>query len=253
MDTAGVERVDFNALGGADLVTVNDLTATDVNELVLDLAATFGGGTGDGQADRVVVNATDGNDAIDVSGDAGEVKVNGLAPTIRILHSRRPAGGSRSTPARAQTRSIHQPGRRCDQLFVDSVLVPREPARRRAGPPSWGPMGCSRELLGLAKPRRNVDDLTERTLMKRKMTLLPAAAAPRRSHWCRRLISLAAAHLFLRAHGLATATTDRMARQARPRQALAAKMTAAAEAAGCASGGRRARCVIAEPRPGRRG
>ena len=26
MDTAGVERVDFNALGGADLVTVNDLT-----------------------------------------------------------------------------------------------------------------------------------------------------------------------------------------------------------------------------------
>ena len=33
MDTAGVERVDFKALGGADLVTVNDLTATDVNEL----------------------------------------------------------------------------------------------------------------------------------------------------------------------------------------------------------------------------
>ena len=32
MDTAGVERVDFNALGGADLVTVNDLTGTDVNE-----------------------------------------------------------------------------------------------------------------------------------------------------------------------------------------------------------------------------
>src|SRR6266700_102429 len=30
MDTAGVERVDFNALGGADSVTVNDLTGTDV-------------------------------------------------------------------------------------------------------------------------------------------------------------------------------------------------------------------------------
>ena len=26
MDTRGVERVDFNALGGADTVTVNDLT-----------------------------------------------------------------------------------------------------------------------------------------------------------------------------------------------------------------------------------
>src|SRR6266542_5746638 len=31
MDTAGVERVNFNALGGADLVTVNDLSGTDVN------------------------------------------------------------------------------------------------------------------------------------------------------------------------------------------------------------------------------
>ena len=30
MDTAGVERVDFNALGGADLATVNDLSGTDV-------------------------------------------------------------------------------------------------------------------------------------------------------------------------------------------------------------------------------
>ena len=30
MDTAGVERVDFNALGGADIVTVNDLTGTGV-------------------------------------------------------------------------------------------------------------------------------------------------------------------------------------------------------------------------------
>ncbi len=30
MDTAGVETVDFNALGGADTVTVDDLTGTDV-------------------------------------------------------------------------------------------------------------------------------------------------------------------------------------------------------------------------------
>src|SRR5207237_34745 len=38
MDTAGVERVDFNALGGADLVTVNDLTGTDVSDVNVDLA-----------------------------------------------------------------------------------------------------------------------------------------------------------------------------------------------------------------------
>jgi len=87
MDTAGVERVDFTALGGADLVTVNDLSGTDVTDVRLDLAATLGGATGDGQADRVVVNATDGEDAINVQGDAEVLKVSGLAASISILHA----------------------------------------------------------------------------------------------------------------------------------------------------------------------
>jgi predicted lipoprotein with Yx(FWY)xxD motif len=86
MDTAGVERVDFNALGDADLVTVNDLRGTDVSALNLDLAGSLGGATGDGAADRVVVNGTAGNDVIDVSGDASEVKVSGLVPTLAIFH-----------------------------------------------------------------------------------------------------------------------------------------------------------------------
>ena len=38
MDTNGVETVDFNALGGADIVTVDDLTGTDVNAVNVDLA-----------------------------------------------------------------------------------------------------------------------------------------------------------------------------------------------------------------------
>jgi Ca2+-binding RTX toxin-like protein len=87
MDTAGVERVDFNALGGADVVTVNDLSGTDVSRVDVDLAGTLGGAVGDGQADRVIVNGTNGNDAIDVSGDAQAVKVSGLAATTEILHS----------------------------------------------------------------------------------------------------------------------------------------------------------------------
>ena len=52
MDTAGVERVDFNALGGADLITINDLSGTDVRNVNVDLAGTFGGATGDGQPDQ---------------------------------------------------------------------------------------------------------------------------------------------------------------------------------------------------------
>jgi Ca2+-binding RTX toxin-like protein len=87
MDTRGVERVDVPALGGADTITVNDLTATDVSAVNADLAGTLGGASGDGQPDRVVVNGTEGNDTIDVSGDAGGVKVSGLAATIGILHA----------------------------------------------------------------------------------------------------------------------------------------------------------------------
>jgi Ca2+-binding RTX toxin-like protein len=86
MDTAGVERVDFNALGGADLVTVNDLSGTDVGNVNIDLAGTLGGSNGDAAADRVVVNGTTGDDTIRVDGDAGAAKVSGLAATVNVLH-----------------------------------------------------------------------------------------------------------------------------------------------------------------------
>jgi RTX calcium-binding nonapeptide repeat (4 copies) len=86
MDTDGVETVDFNALGGADLVTVNDLSGTDVSNVNVDLAGALGGATGDTAADRVVLNGTNGDDRIHVSGDAGAVKVSGLASTVNVLH-----------------------------------------------------------------------------------------------------------------------------------------------------------------------
>jgi hypothetical protein len=37
-----VESIDFNALGGADTIVVNDLTGTDVVEVNLNLAAVGG-------------------------------------------------------------------------------------------------------------------------------------------------------------------------------------------------------------------
>src|SRR5204862_8080103 len=86
MDTHGVENVDFNALGGADQVTANDLTGTDVTSVHVDLANTLGGTTGDGQADRVIVNGTNGNDTVDVTGDASGMKTSGLAATVAVLH-----------------------------------------------------------------------------------------------------------------------------------------------------------------------
>ncbi len=42
MDTNDVETVDFRALGGADTVTVNDLTGTDVQLVKTDLACNAG-------------------------------------------------------------------------------------------------------------------------------------------------------------------------------------------------------------------
>jgi len=85
MDTAGVEQIDFEALAGADLVTVNDLTGTDLRTLQLDLDGAAPGG-GDGEPDRVVLNGTNGDDAIRVFGDAQGVNVKGLAPFVEILH-----------------------------------------------------------------------------------------------------------------------------------------------------------------------
>jgi len=125
MDTAGVEGVDFNALGGADTVTVNDLTATDVTQLRVSLAAALGGVTGDGAADRVVVNATDGNDAVDVSGSSEAMKVSGLAPTIRILHTE-VANDRLDINTLAGTDTVETAGLAAGaiQLFVDNVPAP---------------------------------------------------------------------------------------------------------------------------------
>src|SRR5512133_735293 len=86
MDTAGVERVDLNALGGADLVTVNDLSGTDVGSLNVDLAGSLGGTTGDAAVDRVVVNGTNGNDAVKIGGDTSGVTVSGLRAQVAIQH-----------------------------------------------------------------------------------------------------------------------------------------------------------------------
>jgi hypothetical protein len=89
MDTHGVEQVDFNALGGSDLVTVNDLAGTDVAGVLVDLAGALGGTSADGVADRVIVNGTDGDDAFKVDGDANGIRerATGLGAPVEIRHA----------------------------------------------------------------------------------------------------------------------------------------------------------------------
>jgi Ca2+-binding RTX toxin-like protein len=82
IDLNDVETITFNAAGGADNITIGDLSGTNVAEVNLNLAATTGGG--DGQADTVTIQGTDGDDVITVSGDANGVSVHGLSAVVNI-------------------------------------------------------------------------------------------------------------------------------------------------------------------------
>jgi len=80
MDVDDTERVDLRALGGIDNTVVNDLSATDVKNLLLDLAT-------DAAVDTTTVNGTGGNDTIAIAPNAGAVDVTGLAAAVQIKGS----------------------------------------------------------------------------------------------------------------------------------------------------------------------
>jgi Ca2+-binding RTX toxin-like protein len=84
MDLKSVETIDVNALGGADTITVEDLSKTDVKHVAIDLAATPGSGVSDGSADTIVINATNGDDVINITESNGVVTVSGLATDVTI-------------------------------------------------------------------------------------------------------------------------------------------------------------------------
>jgi hypothetical protein len=87
MDVDGTERVDLRALGGQDATVVNDLTGTDVTKFDIDLAPAIGATTGDGLADAITVNGTNGPDDVGVAANGGVVDVTGLFTAIGISHS----------------------------------------------------------------------------------------------------------------------------------------------------------------------
>ena len=100
MDLNGVEGINLNALGGADTITVNDLTGTDLTQLNLDLAGVPGSGIGDGQADTVIVNGTNADDTVDVTGAGSSFAVAGLPASVAVSRFRRLPGLARPQHAR---------------------------------------------------------------------------------------------------------------------------------------------------------
>ena len=105
MNLTGIERIEIAALDGQDRITVNDLTHTDVRDVVVDLAGAANPNAGDGQADTVIVNGGAGGRADHRGIDRrSAVVVSGLfAKTTDRPHRCRPR------PARDQRRRWRRP------------------------------------------------------------------------------------------------------------------------------------------------
>jgi hypothetical protein len=80
MDLNEVEKVTVNALGGADTITINDPTGTDITEIDINLGV---GGVGDGANDIIVINDDD-DDFTVVDHGNGDFSILGLSATINI-------------------------------------------------------------------------------------------------------------------------------------------------------------------------
>ena len=84
MDLNGIDTLNLNTLGSADTVTVGDLTGTDLRHANVDLSGTPGSGTGDGAADTVTVDGTDGPDNVKVGSNNDDVLVSGLYTAVDV-------------------------------------------------------------------------------------------------------------------------------------------------------------------------
>jgi Ca2+-binding RTX toxin-like protein len=82
MDLDDVESLVARTLGGADRLTVDDVSGTDLVSVTANLAAAGGGD--DGQPDAIVANATNGDDIASVTGAGATATVSGLAARVSV-------------------------------------------------------------------------------------------------------------------------------------------------------------------------
>ena len=86
MDINAVEQILYNALNGADTVTVGDLTGTGTTGITVNLAGAADPNAGDGVVDSVTLNGTAGDDTITAAAGGGTVNVTGIAAAVTISH-----------------------------------------------------------------------------------------------------------------------------------------------------------------------
>src|SRR5262249_2827117 len=77
IDLNNFEHGVVNASGGADTITVNDMSGTGVVKTDIDLGAGAGGAGGDGANDTVVINGTAGSDTFTLSIVNGALVIDG--------------------------------------------------------------------------------------------------------------------------------------------------------------------------------
>jgi Ca2+-binding RTX toxin-like protein len=81
MDLNDLERIDLNASGNTDTVTVRDLSLTDVKQVNVNL------GGGDAAVDSVVVHGTSASNTIGITGASGNYAVTGLPTLVGVTGS----------------------------------------------------------------------------------------------------------------------------------------------------------------------
>jgi Ca2+-binding RTX toxin-like protein len=82
MDFDAVETLALRMLGGADVVTVDDTTGTDLAAVDVNLDAFDG--SGDGVQDTVITNGTDAVDAVRVRRLGSQAAVGGIGAETRV-------------------------------------------------------------------------------------------------------------------------------------------------------------------------
>ncbi|MBA4099827.1 MAG: hypothetical protein C0484_24015 [Rhodospirillum sp.] len=83
MDLNDVERIELQALGGADTVLVDDLSGTDLKQVVLDLSSGVAG-MGDGAADTVFISGSSGNNTFTLTSVGGDISIAGPPAQLRV-------------------------------------------------------------------------------------------------------------------------------------------------------------------------
>ena len=84
-DLGDVERIALRTIGGADAITIGDMTGTELSVADVDLGAFTGGG--DAAQDTVVVTGTDQPDTVKVNRSEDQVVTTGLRTQTRIANS----------------------------------------------------------------------------------------------------------------------------------------------------------------------